>query len=90
MRIRKNGKIIKLTESDLKIITRKVLREEVNYKDSNKRGTFYRNLRKWVIPDLPKDEDGIIDSLKEYGLFDDILNFDLLDVVIKDVLEERF
>lgn len=84
-------KVIKITESDLMRISKKVLIEqEVNYKDSNKRGTFYRNLRKWVIPDLPKDEDGIIDSLKEYGLFDDILNFDLLDVVIKDVLEERF
>lgn len=36
MKIKKNGKVIKLTESDLQRIVRKVIMESNNYSDSNK------------------------------------------------------
>lgn len=48
MRIRKNGKIIKLTESDLKIISKKVLREDA-------KSQFYNKQKKEVMNKLKKE-----------------------------------
>jgi DNA mismatch repair ATPase MutS len=76
MRIKKNGKVIRLTESDLKKIVKRVLTEEtINeqwYKDaweSLKRDANYigRDLKKAVaeIPDIPGSFKKLADKLTD-------------------------
>jgi hypothetical protein len=59
MRIRKNGKVIRLTESDLISIKRKVLREEIDLKYFNKVVTLF-------MVDFKKNKIGFLKSLQNY------------------------
>tara|TARA_R110000803_G_scaffold163485_2_gene227147 strand:+ start:3841 stop:4266 length:426 start_codon:yes stop_codon:yes gene_type:complete len=59
MRIRKNGKVIRLTESDLISIKRKVLREEIDLKYFNKVVTLF-------MVDFKKNKIGFLMSLQNY------------------------
>ena len=94
MRIRKNGKIIKLTESDLKIITRKVLREDMkSFTTALGPGVhqYYNKQKKALLTKLIKEffpYNGYLCTLK--NKYDDVYEYLIENNELDDFLRVLF
>lgn len=64
MKIKKNGKVINLTESDLKKINKKVINEQFKSLESVSAYDFIGNIVEDLLGNMPKDErDGLINDI---------------------------
>ncbi len=80
MKIKKNGEIIKLNESDIKRIVKRVLTEQ---EDSNK--LYGHILMKYIEPHL--DENDMDDFGDEFEYYDNVITWGVADYISAEAPE---